>query len=30
MMDGPETYVALELGATIMWAYHDECTRRKA
>jgi hypothetical protein len=26
LMDGPELYIAMELGATVMWAVHDECS----
>lgn len=28
ILDGPELYIAVELGATVMWAIHDECGRK--
>lgn len=30
ILDGPEQYIAVELGATVMWAIHDECGRKNA
>lgn len=29
IIDGPELYTAIELGATVIWAVHDNCDERQ-